>query len=407
MREIRDCEVCGSTALASVLDLGRHPLCDDLVRIGDARRCAEYPIEILLCDRCWTAHQRYQVPKRDLFPHDYHYRARFTKDVLDGMEQLVTSCETRVGDLAGRRVLDIGCNDGSLLGFFKARGATTFGIEPTGAADDAEACGHRIWNEYLSVDLADRVVEEVGRPDIITFTNVFAHIEHLSEVLEALRRLMGESTLLIVENHYLGSVLDTNQFDTFYHEHPRSYSYTSFLHIARMLDRSINDVQFPSRYGGNIRVFVSAGRAAASTVDGVLDRERQFPERFAQLRENVGRWRQRRRASIDALVRRSGPLRGKAFPGRAAILLKLLELDEGAIVAVHERPGSMKIGHYVPGTRIPIVSDEELFAGPDRAKPIVNLAWHIGDEIKSYLRQHGVTGPVIDLVSAEDFTSSH
>ena len=50
--EIRSCEVCGNVTLESVLNLGPHPMCDDLVSIGDDRVCNEYPIEILFCKNC-------------------------------------------------------------------------------------------------------------------------------------------------------------------------------------------------------------------------------------------------------------------------------------------------------------------------------------------------------------------
>ena len=78
--EINKCEVCGNTELKSVLDLGLHPMCDDLVPVGEDRICNEYPIEILFCKNCNTAHQRFQVPKEDLFPATYHYRSRFTAE---------------------------------------------------------------------------------------------------------------------------------------------------------------------------------------------------------------------------------------------------------------------------------------------------------------------------------------
>src|SRR5262245_36480949 len=116
LKEIRDCEVCREGRVRSALSLGSHPLCDDLVAVGQGRTCKEYPIEILFCDRCLTAHQRFQVPKTELFPKDYHYRARFTADVLSGMRDLVERCKQVVGDLRSSKVLDVGCNDGSLLG---------------------------------------------------------------------------------------------------------------------------------------------------------------------------------------------------------------------------------------------------------------------------------------------------
>ena len=131
--EINSCEICGNKNLNKVLDLGLHPLCDDLVEIGDERECKEYPIEILFCNLCNSAHQRFQVPKKDLFPKTYHYRSRFTADVLAGMSNLVDEVEIKVGSLVNKKVLDIGCNDGSLLNFFQKKGAKTIGIEPTGA----------------------------------------------------------------------------------------------------------------------------------------------------------------------------------------------------------------------------------------------------------------------------------
>ena len=91
LTEISSCEVCGNTHLEPAINLGPHPMCDDLVTMGDTRVCREYPIEILFCGVCRTAHQRFQVPKHELFPGDYHYRSRFTADVLRGMEQLAAA----------------------------------------------------------------------------------------------------------------------------------------------------------------------------------------------------------------------------------------------------------------------------------------------------------------------------
>ena len=137
-RTIRGCEVCGGSRLKDVLDLGSHPLCDDLVPIGNPSIPATYPIDIVFCPTCKTAHQAFQVPKRTLFPNTYHYRARHTADVLNGMRQLVERCEKQVGSLNDLLVLDVGCNDGSLLSIFRERGARTIGVEPTGAATDAK-----------------------------------------------------------------------------------------------------------------------------------------------------------------------------------------------------------------------------------------------------------------------------
>lgn len=403
-REIDHCEVCGGPRPPSVLDLGPHPMCDDLVPVGDSRVCREYPIEILYCGTCRTAHQRFQVPKHELFPKTYHYRARFTADVLNGMRGLVESCVQRFGDLTGRKVLDVGCNDGSLLDFFRERGAQTFGLEPTGACADAAAKGHVTVNDYLSPAAARDLVAKHGQPDFVTFTNVFAHIENLGEVFESLRILCAAHTRIVIENHFLGAVLDGRQFDTFYHEHPRTYSYTSFKFIARALGMEILHAEFPARYGGNIRVFLGrrAGEPAFDDAQFVA-REEGYAQRILDVQAEVAQWRAAKLARIRELVKKHGPLRAKAFPGRAAILVKLLGLDVDTVARVHEKPGSLKIGNYLPGTRIPIVSDDELLAEKDQGLPILNLAWHIPAEIRGYLTRAGYRGEVVDILEPADF----
>jgi len=404
--EISICEVCGNAQLRSAINLGDHPMCDDLVPFGDARVCRNYPIEILFCDVCRTAHQRFQIPKQELFPASYHYRSRHTADVLNGMKALVEACEMTLGGLSSKTVLDIGCNDGSLLSFFAEKGAKTAGIEPTDAANDASERGHRVINDFFSEETADRILLEFGSPDIITFTNVFAHIEDLKSVLRALQMVANRNTLIVIENHYLGSIIDKFQFDTFYHEHPRSYSLTSFVHIARSLGMKIVRAEFPARYGGNIRVFLSAeltdGQAqqALSSIDA---RERNFGAELDQMAARIPIWRDTKFAQIIHEVEKRGPLSAKAFPGRAAIPMKMLQLSNDHVVACYEKPASAKIGHYVPGSRIPIVSDDALSFETVGDGPILNLAWHISSEIRAYMRDRGYNGDFLDIISADDF----
>lgn len=401
---VSNCEICGAGALPTVLSLGRNPLCDDLVPVGSERWPAEYPIEVLWCSSCGTAHQKFQVPKAQLFPPEYHYRARFTANVLNGMRELVESCEAELGTLQGKLVLDVGCNDGSLLSIFKAKGARTIGVEPTGACIDARAAGHNVVNAFFTTETAEHLIAEHGYPDVVTFTNVFAHIENLPLLLAALRVVLSAHTTLVIENHYLGSVLEKCQFDTFYHEHPRTYSLKSFVHIASQLDRRIVSFAFPERYGGNVRVFIASAEAAlypeiAVELDQHISSETDFGERLKEMELRVHEWSEKKRSAILALVKEHGRLPAKSFPGRAAILIKLLGVTEREIHAVYEKPGSMKIGHFVPGTRIPILSDDEMSL---MSPVILNLAWHISDEITSYLRLRHYKGKILNIYSPSE-----
>lgn len=390
---ITSCEVCGATDLIPVLDLGDQPMCDDLVPIGSDARATDYPLRLVGCRNCITVHQAVQVEKRLLFPQTYHYRAALTQDVLDGMRDLVDTVGQVVGDLDGKQILDIGCNDGSLLSIFRERGARTAGIEPTGAADDARSRIDWIHHGFFDAAAVDAYLADHAQPDVITFTNVFAHIEDLGGLLDNVRRLMGPNTKLMIENHYLGAVVDLCQFDTFYHEHPRTYSLRSFEFIAKKLGSAIERVEFPSRYNGNIRVLIGNGQA----VDLPDVDESEFIDGVIAMQPTIAAARERITTRLKALAAEHGPLLGKAFPGRAAILVHSLGINESMIDRTYERSSSQKIGNYVPGTRIEIRDEAEFFRDHLDAPVIVNFAWHIQAEIERYMRAQGFAGEVLPL----------
>ena len=398
------CELCGSKNLTKVLDLGSNPLCDDLIPIGSSKKNILYKIVIMLCKKCLTAHQKHQVKKKILFPKKYHYRARFTDDVLKGMKNLVNETEKLSGKLKDKIILDIGCNDGSLLNFFNEKGCKTIGVEPTNACIDINKKKHIIYNDYFDAHTAIKIKKFFKNIDVITFTNVFAHIEDLQSLIKNLKKIITEKTILVIENHYMGSVLRNKQFDTFYHEHPRTYSFRSFIYIAKMLNLDILKVDFPKRYGGNIRVVMGeSSNRKTKNYENIFALEKKFLQSFKSIEKKIELWKKNKTKLIQSLVKKYGKIPAKAFPGRAAILIKILGLDERFISAVYEKPNSMKIGHYVPGTKIPIKSDKLLIKELKKEKVILNLAWHISDEIKKYLKEKNFNGKVVDILHKNDF----
>ena len=227
--KIDTCEVCVTNLKGPELDFGYQPLCDELHETSEKSLLVpKYHQNIVLCETCLTAHQKYQVPKNELFKPNYHYRASLTKDVINGMNELAESCIKYKNLNEESVVLDVGCNDGSLLSIFKKKyKVKTIGVDPTDAIDDAIDLDLKI-KDYFSDETIEIINEKFDKVDVITFTNVFAHIEDLRSLLEKPKKVTSDETLIIIENHYLGSIIEQNQFDTFYHEHPRTYSIKSF-----------------------------------------------------------------------------------------------------------------------------------------------------------------------------------
>ena len=132
---IKKCQICNNR-LFNFLDLGKQPLCDDLTEKPNSSNF--FKLKVSYCKKCLTAFQKYNIEKKVLFPKNYHYRSANTNDVVEGMKDLVKSSKKYCITLKDKTVLDIGCNDGTLLNFFKKEGCKTYGIEPTGAWIEAK-----------------------------------------------------------------------------------------------------------------------------------------------------------------------------------------------------------------------------------------------------------------------------
>ena len=293
-------------------------------------------------------------------------------------------------DALPKNILDVGCNDGSLLKYFKTYSpkSNVIGVDPTNAILEAKSDLDFAIKGFFNEEIAREIKQNYGTMDVITFTNVFAHIEDLPSLLNALKILIGPNTVIVIENHYLGAILEKNQFDTFYHEHPRTYSARSFEYIASSLGIFLNSIEFPSRYGGNIRVTLSA---KTSNQFQLPDFENDFEEKFENMQQIYDVWKTDSFAVIKQITQ-EGPIFGKSLPGRAVMLISALGINAEEMPAVFEQALSPKVGFYVPGTQIEILSDEQILAtSPSR---IIVWGWHIADEICSYLAELGYKGEI-------------
>lgn len=400
---IKNCPIC-KKKMPIILKLGKHPLCDDLIKIGSKRKNNLYNINLLLCKKCIIICNQVQIKEKILFPSTYHYRGKLTNDVLLGQINLVKNIELKYGNLKNKLFVDIGCNDGALLDILAKKKAKTLGVEPTSAANDCKST-HHIYKNFFNIKTAKKIKKKYPKVDFITFTNVFAHINKLGELIKALQILINDKTVIVIENHYIGSILKTKQFDTFYHEHPRTYSLTSLKNIAKKIGMNISYAQFPKRYGGNIRVFFSK-RDNISKYKNIIKKEKKYLREITKLKNFVNLWISYKKKQILSLNKKYGALSAKAFPGRAAILINLLKLNNKNISRIYEKKNSKKIGYFAPNTNIPIVSDNSL----NKIKynePILNLAWHINDEIKSYLKLINIKNKVIPILDAKEIKKTN
>ena len=397
------CEICNIKIKKTLIDLGNQPIPDNLSsneKISLKKK--KFKTNIKYCSKCITAYQTHTIKKEELYTKNYSYRASNTKDVVNGLKNLASEIKKKTLKKTNCKILDIGCNDGSLLNFFYEKKFKTYGIEPTDAYKDCKK-KHKIYNKYFEKSTAIKFIKENGYPDVIVFTNVFAHIEDLKSLIFSLKILIEKETLVVIENHYLISVIKRFQFDTFYHEHLRTYSLNSFYYIGKMLNLNIVDFKFPKRYGGNIRIFFQKKKKYNSRLKLSIVKEKKFfnkiKNKFLIYLEN---WKVKNKIKFQILNKKFGPLYAKSYPARASIIINYLNLNKNNIKNIYEQNFSKKVNKFVPGTNIKIIADKNL-KKINQNIPIINFSWHISGEIKKYIRNNGIKNKIINIINNKYF----
>lgn len=393
------CQVCHGSTLERVVFIGYLPPVNQMRPVG--QRPAEqpaYPAELLHCTTCGLAQLGLTVDPNILFPPDYPYTSGTTKILRDNFAELARQVAELYPLPAGSLVIDVGSNDGTLLGNFKEAGHRVLGMEPTDAGELARQKGIPTEQVFFGRASAARVRERAGRAKLVTAANVFAHIEDVHEVVEGILDLLDDDGLFVSESHYLLGLIEGLQYDTIYHEHLRYYSLRSLTHLLAMHGlEPVHAVQIPT-HGGSIRVYAArvGTRPVSPSVAAILRLEHEAGLEGPALRafqRRVTTSKLQLHALLAPLKARGARIYGVGAPSRASTLICHAGLDDGIMEAVVEVPGSRKIGKYMPGTIIPVVDEARLFSDPPEFALL--LSWHIADELVPKLRARGYKGGFI------------
>ncbi len=194
------CQSCFGSRLTEVIDLG--PLPSANVMTSDAPR---YPTRVVKCHDCQLVQLDTIVDPELIFPHDYAYTSGTTASLRFNFQTLAG--QVSFLKQGGGSVLDIGCNDGTLLEAFRDCGWTVHGVEPTDQVFKAREKGIRATQEFFT----SRVASTLGRFDIVTATNVFAHIADIHDALEGIGKVLAPGGVFITESTYWGDTLAKTQ----------------------------------------------------------------------------------------------------------------------------------------------------------------------------------------------------
>ncbi len=355
--------MCGFGKLTPLLDMGSQPLAERYV--SDRR----YPLALLQCGNCSLVQLSYIVPQQELFPPGHPYVTGNSPALREHFSALADSLSGYMspGDL----VVDIGANDGTLLGAFRPD-VVRLAVEPTGQVRKCQEKGLLATQAFFTAALAQTILADRGPARIIAACNVMAHVPDPHNFMDGVADLLADRGVFVTENHSLESITAGLQIDTVYHEHLRYYSPASLGHLLAMHGMELASVHRIPAHGGSFRALARKRR-------GDLSSRAQSAARDL-------------RRTLSALAASGHGIYGIGATTRATPLIHYAHIAP-LISCVCEVAGSEKIGKTMPGTSIPIVPEDKLIA--DQPPYALLLSWHIADIIIPKLRLMGYHGRFI------------
>ncbi|MFH1162104.1 MAG: class I SAM-dependent methyltransferase [Candidatus Jorgensenbacteria bacterium] len=395
---VEKCQICGSSPLEPILFLGYLPPVNDFKNIGERpHEEPSYPAEVVYCTKCNLVQLGLIVNPEIIFPKSYPYTSGTTKVLRDNFAELYREYTAMFGLKPDDLIVDIGSNDGNLLGNFKDH-CKVLGITPEDVGKIAIERGIPTILDYFTREVALRVKKEHGTAKIVTATNVFAHIDNVNEVVESIMEMLADDGLFIIEVHYLLPVIQMTQFDTVYHEHLRNYSLHSLKYLMEMHGLEIIHAKPIPSHAGSIRVYAARkGRyPVKDTVAPLLETEKNTilkKENLLDFKKKVTLAKLELAALLHDIKRRGERIYGIGAPSRGTTLINYVGIDEGIVDCILEIKGSHKIGKYVPGTLIPVLEESKLYT--DQPEYVILFSWQITDELIPKLKEKGYRGKFI------------
>ena len=391
----KTCRVCGSEKLHKFLSLGPTPLANSFVtkdQLGEEE--PHYPLDVYFCDNCQLV-QLSDIVSPELLFREYAYVTGSSKPMETHFTGLVEDVIENFKIRKDSLVIDIGSNDGTLLQCFSQFGPGVLGVEP--ASNIARLAGTKgipTVNEFFDEDCAVKILKEYGRVDVITATNIFAHVDNLESVICGVNHLLTNDGVFVIEVPYLLNLLKNIEFDTIYHEHLSYFAVHPLVYVFRKFGMEVVDVKQIPVHGGSIRVFVQRSpKQQSPNVTKLLLMEREANldslRTYMQFAESVTSVKKKLVKILKTLKDKGARITGYGATAKGNTLLNYCKIGTDILDYISDTT-PFKQGCYTPGMHVPIVPEEKFHEDPPDYTLL--LAWNYAKDIlqkESKYRQNG------------------
>lgn len=386
----KTCRVCGSSALTNVINLGEQHLQGSFIKPGkEEPPFRKIPLSLVRCDplkdekACGLLQMEHTVPPEVLYS-AYWYRSGTNQTMRSHLQGIADQASSLIGkDKA--LVLDIGCNDGTLLNCYPEE-FIKFGVDPSDLAQEITGDITVIQDIFPSEELITLLKGE--KFDIITSIAMFYDLEDPVWFCQEIKKLLAVDGVWILEMSYMPSMLKMNSYDTICHEHLEYYSLAVLEYILKQAELKIVDAVVNDINGGSIRCYAThidnfafKNKEALQRINLLrqeeFDMELDTDKPYKNFQDRINVHKEELNCLLKKLKKEGNTVHLYGASTKGNTILQWCGIDHRIIDVAAERNPD-KYGAYTLGTEIPIVSEEESRAmNPDY---YLVLPWHFKAE---------------------------
>ena len=371
-----------------IIDLGEHGFADSFFRknsISEASQTA--PLICRLDDYSGLVQVENLTSAEDRYNYvDYAYTSSNSQVSKDHWFELINSVNDRKA-LHSLKILEIGSNDGFLLGIAKSYTNKLVGIDASDYMTNlANKSGiNKIKGVFgESPDLIEVLKTEYYNFDLIFANNVVNHSNNPIKFISDVANLLSSDGIFVFEVPYWLETIKSYRFDQIYHEHVTYFSIESAEFLLNLCGLYINDVQVVKYHGGSLRIYASRNQSSSSEKIDLLKIEKTFKLKekstYVNYSSKIAKIKDDFLNKLDE--RNYKCIFGIGAAAKANTFLTYYGFNENKMNFILDS-SPFKQGKITPVTKIPIVPDD--FVKTLKEGTGIVLAWNLNMSLKNKL----------------------
>lgn len=366
--------------------------------------------------------QLLDTANQDKLYKNYWYRSGTNKTMTDQLGQIVDTVPYWVSLKPNDVVLDIGCNDGTLLKNYKKFGNFhRIGIDPATniAKEGKKNCeSHSIsfFNKKVFFKLSKK------KAKVITSIAMFYDLDNPSKFVSDINSCLDDNGIWIMQLSYTPLMMSLNAFDNIIHEHIEYYTLESIIPLLKKNNLEIIDAEVNDVNAGSLRLTIKKKKnelqATANFTKEIgklrlkslimYEKKLEYGKKktYINFKKNIDTQKNSLLKLLNKIKKQKKLVLGYGASTKGNTLLQYYKIDEKLLPGIAERQ-KQKVGLLTVGSWIPIISEEQM----RKKKPdyLLVLPWQFIHEFivreKDFLKRGGkfiVPLPKVKIIGYDD-----